>query len=100
MYDRNGSDPDSSTARMQSHAYARASTAFGNGPVELTPEELFNMFFSDLSEYINMGYHLIVPCNICSHVLDFPMFIILTSNLCIQVFIRPRLSVRDSLLGD
>ncbi|CAG8480228.1 6266_t:CDS:2 [Paraglomus occultum] len=50
IFDANGSDPDSSSARMQSRAYARASSAFGNGPVELTPEELFNMFFNgDLS---------------------------------------------------
>lgn len=47
MYDRSGFDPEDRAGNMSSRSSGFSSSPFGNGSFdgELSPEDLFNMFF-------------------------------------------------------
>ncbi|EDR13989.1 uncharacterized protein LACBIDRAFT_152282, partial [Laccaria bicolor S238N-H82] len=45
IYDRSGSDPEDRSGGMRSRSSGFATSPFGNGDGELSPEDLFNMFF-------------------------------------------------------
>ena len=45
IYDRSGSDPEDRFGGMPSRSSGFATSPFGNGDGELSPEDLFNMFF-------------------------------------------------------